>query len=870
MSEPKVIYLKDYQPPAFAIEQTQLNFDIGPDSVIVSSRLRVVPCGSDTDLVLQGENLTTLAVSLDGVPVDAARMTETESTLTVRGIDSACWLETRVAIDPWGNSSLEGLYKSRTMFCTQCEAEGFRKITWFLDRPDVLSVYTTRVEADKSDCPILLSNGNCINRGDLSDGRHFAEWHDPHPKPSYLFALVAGDLECVTDEFVTVSGRRVVIEVYVEPKDLDKCAHAIASLKRAMRWDEEKYGREYDLDCYMIVAVDDFNMGAMENKGLNIFNTSCVLAHPATTTDAGFQRVEAVVAHEYFHNWSGNRVTCRDWFQLSLKEGFTVYRDACFSADMNSATVKRIEDVNLLRSAQFAEDAGPLAHAVRPASFIEISNFYTLTIYEKGAEIVRMLANMLGPETFRQATDRYFERFDGQAVTCDDFLSVMEEVSGRDLSRFARWYSQAGTPVIDVQDEYNAESQIYRMTLRQSCRPTPETPDKQPFHIPVRIGLLGEAGALALYCDQLATQELADNTDVVLELTDTEQTFVFTRVPERPVPSLCRNFSAPVHVRYPYDEPALVQLLARDDDLFNRWQASQEIAIRHIAAELDGNPLSMDRWTGALEQCLADAALDSAVMAELLHLPTMSYLIDRLEGHDVLALHAARKTVEEKLAIALKPRLHKALQAYHPPAQYQPEAGQIARRSLRNVAARLCVIAGWEQAADWIEAQVRAATNMTDQLAALRMSLLLPDADVSARCLDYFFQQWSHEALVVNQWLAVQAADERGDTLVRLQRLTETAGFQWGNPNKVRALVGTFAGQNYPQFHRNDGQGYQWLADVVGKLDQSNPQLASRLVTPLTRWKQYGARGTAMRNALQGLAGQDLSRDLYEVVHKAL
>ncbi|HEY7884652.1 MAG TPA: aminopeptidase N, partial [Cellvibrionaceae bacterium] len=507
---------------------------------------------------LHGENLQLLSIAIDERALKPDEYTVDEGFLTLPNPPEEFVLYTEVLIHPDTNTSLEGLYKSRTMYCTQCEAEGFRKITYYLDRPDVMSDFTTTIVADKSRCPVLLSNGNLIDAGDIDKQRHFATWHDPHKKPCYLFALVAGDLANITDQFTTVSGRQVTLKIYVEPKDLDKCDHAMTSLKNSMRWDEQVYGREYDLDIFMIVAVDDFNMGAMENKGLNIFNTSCVLAHPATTTDAGYQRVEAVVAHEYFHNWSGNRVTCRDWFQLSLKEGFTVYRDGEFSADMNSPTVKRVESVSFLRTLQFAEDAGPMAHPVRPASYMEISNFYTMTIYEKGAEVVRMLANLLGPVKFREATDLYFERHDGQAVTTEDFVQAMSDVSGRDLSQFKRWYEQAGTPVIHARDNYCEDTQRYTLTLSQQTPATPECAHKLPFHIPVAMGLIGDAGELALY---LAGSDLSDlpedNSHIVLELTEAEQQFVFEKVPERPVPSLLRGFSAPVKLRYNYTREAL-------------------------------------------------------------------------------------------------------------------------------------------------------------------------------------------------------------------------------------------------------------------------------------------------------------------------
>ena len=781
-------------------------------------------------------------------------------------------METEVSVIPEQNTSLEGLYRSRTMYCTQCEAQGFRKITWYLDRPDVMSVFTTRVEASKELCPILLSNGNLVESGELDKGRHFALWQDPFKKPSYLFALVAGDLTCVEDSFTTASGRSVAIEVYVEPKDVDKCDHAIDSLKRAMTWDETQYGLEYDLDRYMIVAVDDFNMGAMENKGLNIFNTSCVLANPKTTTDLGFQRVEAVVAHEYFHNWSGNRVTCRDWFQLSLKEGFTVYRDAEFSADMNAATVKRIEDVNLLRSAQFAEDAGPLAHAVRPASFIEISNFYTLTVYEKGAEIVRMLANLLGAEKFRQATDYYFSTYDGQAVTCDDFIAAMAKVSGRDFSQFERWYSQAGTPEVVVSDEYCGKSQTYTLSFTQSCRPTPETQIKLPYHIPVAMGLLGDAGSLRLNPTNFELSDDADNTHTVLELTEATQSFVFNGLAERPVPSLFRGFSAPVTVRFNYSEQQLVQILRLDSDEFNRWSASQELAVSAVERALElGETFSISgSWVETLGLIIEQKMIEPAVLAYMIQIPSVSYLHDRFPRVDVLDIFSARERVLNALALGLQRQLLEIAVCFDPSLIYRPCATDIGHRALRNAALWLLANVKAPAARELALAQYNAANNMTDQLGALKALMCFDEPALTSKILGEFYQQWQHEALVVNQWFSVQAAAESSSALTRLSELTEHPAFQWSNPNKVRALVSIFTNQNITGFHCAGGAGYKWLTDVVLKVDKANPQLAARLVVPLTRWGKYGARGDLMRTELARIATQPQSKDLFEVTEKAL
>ncbi|UTA49350.1 aminopeptidase N [Simiduia sp. 21SJ11W-1] len=879
---PNVIYLADYQPPTHWIDETHLDVDIKPNATRVTARLKIRPneARGEQTLVLDGENLDTRRVCWNDRALAPADYTIEGSQLILTGISEPGWLTTEVVIDPENNTALEGLYRSRTMYCTQCEAEGFRKITWYLDRPDVMSVFTTRIEADKTTCPVLLSNGNLVEAGEVGSGRHFAAWHDPHKKPSYLFALVAGELACVRDAYTTASGRKVAIEVFVEPKDLDKCDHAIDSLKRAMRWDETVYGREYDLDIYMIVAVDDFNMGAMENKGLNIFNTSCVLANPKTTTDVGFQRVEAVVAHEYFHNWSGNRVTCRDWFQLSLKEGFTVYRDAQFSADMNSATVKRIEDVNLLRTAQFKEDAGPLAHPVRPPSFIEISNFYTLTVYEKGAEVVRMLATLLGPEDFRRATDLYFERHDGQAVTCDDFVQAMEDVSGRDFTQFKLWYSQAGTPEVAVAAHYDENAQQYRLRFSQSCPPTPEADTKAPFHIPVRIALLGDAGQLPLQLKGHTPDDLpADNTEMMLELTEAEQEFTFTGVKEAPVPSLLRGFSAPVNLRYEYTEAELVRLLTGDTDLFNRWSASQELAVSAVKGALQtfdaehdfaGAITPGDAWVAALAANLEHPELDPAVMAYMLQLPSVSYLHDRLPQADILALHKIREALVAALGRALAVPLSAKLKAYDISQPYAVNAEAVAQRSLSNTALLMLARAGDAEALAQAVRRYQGANNMTDQLAALKAIVAAHPEPVVQAHLNAFYAQWADEALVVNQWLTLQASRDVPQALDDVQALTEHACFSWTNPNKVRALVAGFASQNPGQFHRADGRGYHWLADVIIRLNQANPQLASRLVTPLAQWRKFGERGALMREALARINGQPLSKDVYEVVAKAL
>ncbi len=869
-AQPNAIYLKDYQPPAYLIDETHLDFQLAEDETLVEARLKLRrnPAAAPVEVLeLDGAELELLEIEIDGEPLAEEGYTLTEENLHLLAPPAQFELRCLTRIAPQNNTSLEGLYKSRTMFCTQCEAEGFRKITYYLDRPDVMSVFTVRVEADKR-YPVLLSNGNLVESGD-NDERHWTLWNDPFPKPSYLFALVAGELERVTDSFVTAGGREVALHIFVEAKDLDKCDHAMDSLKRSMRWDEEVFGREYDLDVFNVVAVDDFNMGAMENKSLNIFNTSCVLAHPDTTTDQAFQRVEAVVAHEYFHNWSGNRVTCRDWFQLSLKEGFTVFRDAEFSADMGSRVVKRVEDAALLRSIQFAEDAGPMAHPVRPESYIEISNFYTVTIYEKGAEVVRMIHTLLGPEAFRRGSDLYFDRHDGKAVTCEDFVAAMEAASGKDLTQFRRWYSQAGTPELTVSDDWDAEAGRYTLSVSQRCPPTPGQADKAPFHIPLEMGLLGDAGSLRLQLDgALPDTESADSTTRVLELTEASQQFTFTGLPERPVPSLLRGFSAPVKLHYPYTRDQLAFIMSRDSDGFSRWDASQQLAIQVIGDAQTGavDPLLLD----AFRDLLADDSLDPAMVAETLRLPSENYLADLAEVVDVEAIHRGRQRVRtaigEQLADLLEARYH----ALATREAYRPYSAQVAARSLRNTCLAYLAQAG-EKGVELAMAQYREAGNMTDRQAALTTVVNCGCEAQREALLADFYQAYEHESLVVNQWFQVQALCPQPGNLERVRTLMAHPAFSLRNPNKVRSLVGAFCSANPVNFHRADAAGYELLVDVVTELNNANPQIAARLLTPLTRWRRYGARSEPMRRALDSIAAlPDLSKDVYEVVSKSL
>ena len=898
-AQPKTIYLKDYQASAFLIDETDLRFELGEEFTLVSSRLEmrrnpVFAEHSSVPLVLDGQGMVLEKVLIDGIELQPHDYRVNEDTLTIHALPKVVdengarfILECQTRIKPQENTSLEGLYKSKKMFCTQCEAEGFRKITYYLDRPDVMSRFTTTVVAEKSRYPVLLSNGNAMDSGTESNGRHWVKWQDPFRKPCYLFALVAGNLEHVEDTFVTCSGRKITLRIFVESKDLDKCAHGMLSLKNSMAWDERVFGREYDLDIFMIVAVDDFNMGAMENKGLNIFNTSCVLANPATTTDVAFQRVEAVVAHEYFHNWSGNRVTCRDWFQLSLKEGFTVFRDAEFSADMGSRTVKRIDDVSFLRTTQFAEDAGPMAHSVRPDSYMEISNFYTLTIYEKGAEVVRMIKELLGDEHFRKGSDLYFDRHDGQAVTTEDFVKAMEDASGADLTLFRNWYSQAGTPHLHVTEQYDAAARTYTLSVTQSCPATPEQPVKLPFHIPLRVGLLDRQGHELVL--RLAG-EAGGNAVIerVLDVTARQQNFVFTGIDSKPVPSLLRGFSAPVKLAFDYARDDLLFLMSYDTDGFNRWNAAQQLGVEVMEGLLrdhqSGMALVLDQrvitaFASILQTCIdnchSGAAQDKEMVAQLLTLPAEAYLSELATEIDVAGIHAVREFVANAIAHHLKDSFYALYELNAEYAPYRADAAGIARRALKNTCLSYLMRTNdtrWLKVCQYLYST---ADNMTDVAAALRLMVnneMTGAAELSASALADFYQKWQHEALVVDQWFSVQATSVLPGTLARVKALMNHPAFDIKNPNKVRALIGTFCGQNPVQFHDISGAGYEFLADRILQLNQLNPQIASRLVTPLTRWRKYDpTRQTLMRAQLERIAADTtLSKDVCELVIKSL
>ncbi|NBC13997.1 MAG: aminopeptidase N [Gammaproteobacteria bacterium] len=878
---PPVIHLKDYRPPEFLIDRAELHFDLGLEETAVHAELdlRRNPAAKrgDGDLYLDGEHLELLEVALDDRTLPPAEYEIREDALVVHRVPDRFRLRTRVLIRPADNTALEGLYVSGDMLCTQCEAEGFRRITYFIDRPDVMTRFSVALAADAERFPVLLSNGNPVGEETLEDGRKVARWDDPFPKPSYLFAVVAGDLAAVSDRFTTLSGREIPLNIYVEPENTDKCDHAMRSLKAAMRWDEERYGREYDLDVFNIVAVSHFNMGAMENKGLNVFNAKYILARSDTATDADFAGIEGVVAHEYFHNWTGNRITCRDWFQLSLKEGFTVYRDQEFSADMNSRGVKRIEDVRMLRARQFPEDAGPMAHPVRPDSYIEINNFYTATVYEKGAEVVRMQANLLGPERFRKGTDLYFERFDGQAVTTEDFVRCMEDAGDIDLSQFRRWYAQAGTPVLECADSFDVRTGAYTLEIRQHTPTTPGQSTKLPLHIPFAVGLLDAAGEdLPVQLDG-ESKAPAPGTRM-LALRAAVERFTFVGLDAEPVPSLLRGFSAPVIVRYPYTDAQLTFLMAHDSDGFNRWDAAQSLSVR-LLLELVGEPDKpvpapyLEAVSRALMQDGADA--DQALLAEVLTLPSESYLGDQMTVVDVDGIHRAREQLAAAIGEQLRDALLGVLERSQEPVEYDLSPAAMGRRALRNAVLGYLMRAPTPDIVERCQAQFDAGHNMTDVIAALRC---LVDADpehvgdAGEQALTAFYQRWAEDPLVLDKWFGLQAQSSRPDTLERVEGLLEHPKFTLTNPNRVRALIGAFAVGNPLRFHAVDGAGYRFLADRILELDPLNPQIASRLLYPMTRWRRYDEiRQALIRAQLERiLEVEGLSNDVYEVVSKSL
>ncbi|MFV5216002.1 aminopeptidase N [Azonexus caeni] len=860
---PPTIYLKDYTPPAWWIDTVDLDFVVETGATTVTARLalRRNPAVAAQPLVLDGEDLETLGVSVDGQP---ATFVATPTSLTLTDLPDACTLTTVVRIDPDKNTRLSGLYRSKDGYFTQCEAQGFRRITWFLDRPDVMSVYTVTLHADKEAFPVLLANGNPVAAGDEADGRHWAKWADPFRKPAYLFAVVAGKLDVLRDSFRTASGREVQLAIYVEPGKLDQCPHAMAALQKSMKWDEERFGLECDLDHYMIVAVGDFNMGAMENKGLNIFNTKYVLARPDVATDVDFENIDRVVAHEYFHNWTGNRVTCRDWFQLSLKEGLTVFRDQEFGADLHNRQTARIREVRGLRAAQFPEDAGPMAHPIRPASFVEINNFYTSTVYEKGAEVIRMIQTLIGRDAFRAGMDEYFRRHDGQAVTCEDFVAAMAAASGFDFTQFMRWYNQPGTPKVVVDGHYDPLERSYTLTCTQS---NPRASDDAPALIPIRVALFTEA------------DELIAGSERTLQLTANSQSFVFNDIGDEPVPSLLRDFSAPVNLEFDYTPEQLTLLLAFETDPFNAWEAGQRLAstlILGAAAEIAAGrtPQWPDSFTAACRRLLqTQRERGAAFVAEALTLPGETTLAEQLEIVDPDALHAARNGLRRHLAEQLEGEFSGLYAALTVKEAYAPDSEQAGRRALRN----LCLSYLLELDSDALRrlayAQFREADNMTDQFAALAALANINAAVCVQReeALAEFYDRWKDEALVVDKWLQVQSTSRRPDTLATVKALTQHPAFDAGNPNKIYALIRAF-GANLVRFHAADGSGYAFMAERILLLHERNPQVASRLARSFDRWKKFDAdRQAHARAALEKIrAHPGLVRDVLEVVERAL
>ncbi len=871
-SSPKIIKRSDYTAPEYWLDSVDLKFDLYEEKAVVNSVLafrknREFP-GTNT-LVLDGEDLKLLAVILDGQTLDSSQYSVDEHSLSISGLEDHFVLEIETECEPHKNTRLEGLYKTSGNFCTQCEAQGFRRITYFPDRPDVMSRYTVEITADRTGYPVMLSNGNLVKEELLENNRHCVVWQDPYPKPCYLFALVAGDLACIKDNYKTRSGKLVDLHIYVEHHNSDKCAFAMESLKKSMHWDESRFGLEYDLDIYMIVAVDDFNMGAMENKGLNVFNSKFVLTDSKSATDVDFEGVESVIGHEYFHNWTGNRVTCRDWFQLSLKEGLTVFRDQEFSADLNDRAVKRIDDVRQLRARQFPEDAGPMAHPIRPDAYIEINNFYTATVYEKGAEVIRMMHTLLGEENFRKGMDLYFERHDGEAVTCEDFVLAMETASDVDLEQFRRWYSQAGTPTVSVSTSFDEENAEYRLTLSQSNKTQPEN---KPYLIPVKIGLLDKAGKSL----QLTLDGRESGKELVLKFSKNEQTFIFTEISSEPVVSLLRGFSSPVHLDHDASDEDLSFLMQYDTDSFNRWESGQRLAIRIIESGLQDpavidNSASADGFERAVKTLLDPDTDHAALRAEALSLPGIETVAELQNDVDVDAIFNVREQLRKRLASKYQEQFIALYKVCVEQNKEKIDPQSMGIRRLKNICLHYLTALDEDIWKDQVLTQFQDATGMTDSLAALRelCHTDLPERDTA---LSQFYENWQDNRLVIDKWFAMQAISHRESAINDVLALTSHPDFEMGNPNRVRSLVASFAMSNPLRFHSTDGRGYRFLADHVIALDKSNPQLAARLASPLSRWKRYNKpRQELMVSELQRIEAVDgLSPDVFEIVSKSL
>ena len=860
-------FLSDYRAPDFAIRETQLEFELGEKSTRVRSRLQIVRQVDDMDapLVLDGVELDLKWLCVNGETVPSADYQLTASQLVINQVPNDFELSCEVEINPAGNTRLEGLYLSSGNFCTQCEAEGFRYITYYIDRPDVMSVFSTRIKGDKARYPVILSNGNRVDSGE-SDEAHWVEWHDPYPKPSYLFALVAGDLACISGEFTTASGRQVDLQFYTEHHNREKCGHALSSLQKAMRWDEEVYGLEYDLDLYMVVAVDDFNMGAMENKGLNVFNTKYVLANSQTATDDDFLAIESVIGHEYFHNWTGNRVTCRDWFQLSLKEGLTVFRDQEFSSDMASRAIQRISDVRILRNHQFPEDAGPMAHPVRPASYQEINNFYTATVYNKGAEVVRMMHTLLGRENFRKGMDLYFQRFDGQAVTTDDFREAMQDASDIDLEQFQRWYEQAGTPGIDIRREYDEKSRQLKLIVSQDAGKTKDKTNSA-FHLPMRLALFSPQGeAVAVDTD--------GSLECIISVKQQSETFVFEHINARPMVSAFRGFSAPVKLTTDLEDRELALLMACDSDPFNQWEASQQYASRVMlsmiaAQETEWSPI-FEALINAYGQLLENSQIDRALVAEMLVLPGEKYLAEMLDSVDVHKIRRVRERVKHAIADAHESLLLEHYQIYGDISEYRVEPEHIAKRRLKNTCLSFLLTLRKDKYFDLCLLQFEAADNMTDQMACLQPIVHYQNG-IRDQIVSEFYQQWQDTALVVDKWFSAQGLSYAPNALQSIVPLFEHGAYSLNNPNRARSLLGALIA-NSSAFHQADGAGYTFVADRIIELDGINPQVAARMANAFVHWKKLvPAQGALMKQEIERMvhSGQ-LSNDLHELLTTSL